>query len=87
MRWLPTSHRRSRQRRLHCEAVKALPAQVVARCPDVPWSNISRMRDLIAHHYYKLDAEIVRATIDAPLASLRDACEVILAEGQDDSPT
>ncbi|EYR62727.1 nucleotidyltransferase [Actinotalea ferrariae CF5-4] len=61
------------------EAVKALPREVKDRQPDVPWSDIARMRDLIAHHYYKLDATIVRATIGGPLDRLRAACEALLA--------
>jgi Protein of unknown function DUF86 len=47
--------------------------------PEVPWSDIARMRDLIGHHYYKLDPQIVRATIGDPVARLRAACEAILA--------
>jgi len=38
------------------------------------------MRDLIGHHYYKLDPQIVRVTIGAPVERLRSACEAILAE-------
>jgi hypothetical protein len=38
------------------------------------------MRDLIGHHCYKLDSQIVRATIGDPIAKLRTACEAILAE-------
>lgn len=62
------------------EAVKALPSELTARRPDVPWSDIARMRDLIGHHYYKLDVVIVRATIGEPLERLRAACESLLAE-------
>lgn len=56
------------------EAVKALSDETRARRPQVPWSDVARMRDLIGHHYYKLDAEIVRATIGVPLAQLEAAC-------------
>jgi uncharacterized protein with HEPN domain len=41
---------------------------------------MARMRDLIGHHYYKLDPQIVRATIGAPVERLRAACKAILAE-------
>lgn len=60
------------------EAVKALPPGVTSKRPEVPWSDIARMRDLIGHHYYRLDPEIVRATIGAPLAELRTACADML---------
>ena len=62
------------------EAVKALSSDLRAAHPEVPWSDIARMRDLIGHHYYKLDPQIVRATIGEPIARLRTACEAILAE-------
>jgi uncharacterized protein with HEPN domain len=62
------------------EAVKALSRGLRQRHPDVPWSDMARMRDLIGHHYYKLDPQIVRATIGAPVERLRAACEAILAE-------
>ncbi|KGM13426.1 HepT-like ribonuclease domain-containing protein [Cellulomonas bogoriensis] len=68
------------------EAVKALSAGVKDRQPGVPWSDIARMRDLIGHHYYKLDAAIVRATLGAPLDQLRTACEALLADDADQSP-
>lgn len=56
------------------EAVKGLSAETRARRPQVPWSDVARMRDLIGHHYYKLDTQIVRATIGSPLAQLERAC-------------
>jgi uncharacterized protein with HEPN domain len=62
------------------EAVKALSSDLRQRHPGVPWSDIARMRDLIGHHYYKLDAEIVRATIGEPVEALRVVCQAILAE-------
>ena len=42
------------------EAVKGLSLGLRQRYPDVPWSDMARMRDLIGHHYYKLDPQIVR---------------------------
>jgi uncharacterized protein with HEPN domain len=68
------------------EAVKAWSQDLRQRHPDVPWSDLARMRDLIGHHYYKLDPQIVRATIGAPVERLRAACEAILAElvGEDE---
>ena len=62
------------------EAVKALSPDLREGHPGVPWSDIARMRDLIAHHYYKLDSEIVRATIREPVEALRVVCQAIRAE-------
>jgi uncharacterized protein with HEPN domain len=62
------------------EAVKALSPALRDAHPEVPWSDIARMRDLIGHHYDKPDPQIVRATIGEPITRLRAACEAILAE-------
>jgi uncharacterized protein with HEPN domain len=61
-------------------AVKGLSLGLRQRYPDVPWPDMARMRDLIGHHSYKLDPQIVRATIGAPVERLRAACKAILAE-------
>lgn len=67
------------------EAVKALPGELLARQPQVPWSEIARLRDLLAHHYYRVDARIIRRTVDAPLDELRDAVAQLLAAAQDEA--
>lgn len=59
------------------EAVKALPDDLTAAHDDVPWRNITRMRDLIGHHYYKLDTDIVWSTVGEPLKQLRATAERI----------
>ena len=66
------------------EAVKALPEQVRAAAPEVPWRNIARLRDLLAHQYHRVDPEIIHATCDQPLAQLGDALPGLrLAAGRD----
>ena len=64
------------------EAVKALPADLLARQPQVPWQEIARLRDLLAHHYYRVDAQIIRRTVEAPLNELREAVARLRAEEQ-----
>jgi uncharacterized protein with HEPN domain len=41
------------------EASKGLSHGFKARHHDIPWSMISRMRDLVAHRYWAIDFEIV----------------------------
>jgi uncharacterized protein with HEPN domain len=64
------------------EAVKALPAELLARQPQVPWQEIARLRDLLAHHYYRVDAQIIRRTVETPLSELREAVARLRAEEQ-----
>jgi len=70
------------------EAVKALPADLLARRPLVPWREVARLRDLLAHHYYRVDAQIIRRTVEAPLRELSEAAAQLLAEehSQADKP-
>jgi len=60
------------------EAVKSLPADLLKREPNVPWREVSRLRDLFAHHYYRVDPQIIRRTVDSPLQDLRAAAQRLL---------
>lgn len=62
------------------EAVKALPNDTIGRHPDIAWSDIAKLRDLLAHVYFKVRADVIRNTINAPLAELRAACKAELGE-------
>jgi uncharacterized protein with HEPN domain len=51
------------------EAVKDIDPKVLAGEPTIPWTEISRMRDQLAHRYFDTAHSIVRATAanDIPL--------------------
>lgn len=53
--------------------------------PEVPWSNIARMRDLIGHHYYRRDPQVILATIRDPLKQLGEA-GALIAKTQSEQP-
>ena len=60
------------------EAARALPEDVRKLAPDVPWTNVIGMRNVLVHGYFDIDAEAVweAATKDAP--ALRPAIEKLL---------
>jgi uncharacterized protein with HEPN domain len=60
------------------EAVKALPEELRARHPQIPWREIARLRDLLAHHYYRVDARVIRRTVESPLSELQGAVTQLL---------
>jgi uncharacterized protein with HEPN domain len=62
------------------EAVKTLPAELLDREPEVPWREVARLRDLLTHHYYRVDPQIISRTVDAPLRDLRAAARLLLDE-------
>ena len=41
------------------EATKRLSQEFRAQHPDIPWSNIAGMRDIVAHHYDRVDFDIL----------------------------
>jgi uncharacterized protein with HEPN domain len=55
------------------EAVKALPADLLAAAPTIPWTEIARMRDHLAHRYFDTSHAILQATVDKDLPGLERA--------------
>lgn len=62
------------------EAVKGLPPDVLAGAPDVPWKEIARMRDHLAHRYFDTDHAIVQDVVDHDLGPLLDAARSLLEQ-------
>jgi uncharacterized protein with HEPN domain len=52
------------------EAVKNLDSEYTERHAEVPWRQIARLRDVLAHHYYRVDSSIVDLTVTRPLQVL-----------------
>ncbi len=66
------------------EAVKALPRDLLDNEPDLPWSEIARMRDQLAHRYFDTTHAIVASTVTQDLPRLRKAITRLLGiVGQD----
>ena len=55
------------------EAVKAVDSGLLDSAPDVPWKEIARMRDHLAHRYFDTSHAIIEATITHDIPQLRDA--------------
>jgi uncharacterized protein with HEPN domain len=70
------------------EAVKALPDDLLAGQPSIPWRQITRMRDHLAHRYFDTAHAILQATIDEDLPDLERAVLALSGSlsGQDDPP-
>ena len=43
--------------------------------PAIPWKRVMGMRDVIAHHYFDVDAEVVFGVITKEIAPLKTAIE------------
>ena len=60
------------------EASRGLPEDVRAFAPEIPWSNIIGMRNILVHGYFDIDTDIVweAATRDVP--AIKPAVERLL---------
>ena len=55
------------------EAVKNLDTSYKNQKGEIPWQEISGLRDLIAHQYFRIEIAMIRIYIDNPLANLEAA--------------
>ncbi len=52
------------------EAVKALPADIVGRHPEIDWKGFADLRDLITHQYFGLDTRRLLPIIQNEIPAL-----------------
>jgi len=50
--------------------VERLPEEFKAAYPDVEWSNINRLRNLVAHQYDKVNDDLMFATLRRDIPAL-----------------
>ena len=67
------------------EAVKGAQAagmDLEALAPEVPWTQIAGMRDLLSHQYWRTDPAIVWAVVEKDLDRLAAAARKIQSAGR-----
>lgn len=65
------------------EAVRDLPPELLDHEPGLPWSDIARMRDHLAHRYFDTTHGLVSGTVENDLPQLSAAVERLLAIADD----
>lgn len=55
------------------DAVKVLSADLLTVEPAIPWTQVARMRDHLAHRYFDASHVILQATVDNDLPDLEKA--------------
>jgi uncharacterized protein with HEPN domain len=60
------------------EAVKALPDDLLRQEPGIPWAQIARMRDRLAHRYFDTSHAVLQATVDHDLPELEAAARRLM---------
>jgi uncharacterized protein with HEPN domain len=61
------------------EAAKGIDESILSDAPSIPWREIARMRDHLAHRYFDSDHAIVQDVVDNDLAPLLDAVHAMIA--------
>lgn len=62
------------------EAARQVSAPTRQRAPDVPWSLIIGMRNILAHDYGEVDLEQVYRVVHAHLPALQKHLEPLISE-------
>jgi uncharacterized protein with HEPN domain len=62
------------------EAARHIPADARNAYPDVPWSKVVGMRDIVIHGYFGVDLEVIWKTVREDLPPLREAAGRMLEE-------
>ena len=48
--------------------------------PSIPWKNVKGLRDIIAHHYFDVDASQILWIIKNEISPLKDAIQFFIAK-------
>lgn len=60
------------------EAARALPEDVRALAPEIPWHKIVGMRNVLVHGYFDIDTDIVWDAVARDVPALKPAIERLL---------
>ncbi len=60
------------------EASRVMSTSIREQHPEVPWSQIIGMRNILTHNYFEIDIEVVWSVIERDLPNLKHQIEIIL---------
>ena len=66
------------------EAAAQISDETRARAPEIPWTKIVGLRNLIAHEYFRIDLDVIQAIVAEQLDQLDKTAERLIDE--DDEP-
>jgi len=59
---------------------KVTAGGLLFRYPQIEWKRVMGMRDVLSHHYFDLDAEVVYAVCDTHIEELGQTLQRMLAD-------
>jgi uncharacterized protein with HEPN domain len=60
------------------EALSRLTPELRAAHPEVPWAQVVGMRNILVHHYFGIDADLVWSTVEREVPALKQAITTIV---------
>lgn len=60
------------------EAARAVPVEIQARHPNIPWAKMQGIRNILVHEYFRLDEEILWTSAREDIPSLIKSLEDLL---------
>lgn len=60
------------------EASRSLSSAIRNQHPEVPWTNMIGMRNILTHNYFEIDLDIVWVVVEQELPNLKQHVESIL---------
>lgn len=61
------------------EAARFVPEEVRLLAPEIPWARVVGARHILAHHYARVDAEILWKLVDGVLPQFVEQLNALLA--------
>ena len=62
------------------EAVKNIPKKLTDEYPEIPWSEIAKMRDILTHHYFGVDDKVLWDTLGEDFDEFEKAINDMLSK-------
>jgi len=62
------------------EAARGLSSDLKNQHPEMPWPKIIGMRNILVHHYFGIDVDVVWAVVERDLPDLKLRIETLLRE-------
>jgi len=59
---------------------KITKGSLFSKYPQIDWKGVKRMRDIISHHYFDVDAEIIYEVCKNKIPELKDVILRILTD-------
>ena len=69
------------------EAARALPEEIHALAPTIPWREVIGIRHVLVHQYFGVDLSVLWEIVENDLPRLKPAVETLLHKVEQTRPT